>query len=115
MPKAPKSDVVKKWAPLLRAVRLNERKLGGVAPFREALERAYSESLFNQRAVDRILASLKQALRRRNKSLATGYDAAISLRNFIKSVLGTRSAELLQYGMKPRRSYNRSGRSQLDG
>ncbi len=72
MPKAPKGDVVKRWAPLLRAVRLNERKLGGVAPFREALERAYSEALFNQRAVDGALASLKQALRRRNKSLEQG-------------------------------------------
>ena len=115
MPKAPKCDVVKKWAPLLRAVRLNERKLGGVAPFREALERAYSEALFNQRAVDGILASLKQALRRRNKSLDRGYDAAISLRNFIKSVLGTRSAELPQYGMKPRGPRYRTGKKPAVG
>ncbi|HEV8580948.1 MAG TPA: hypothetical protein VGX68_17920 [Thermoanaerobaculia bacterium] len=102
MSRISRNNSVEKWAPLLRAVRLNEAKLAGVVPFREALERAYAETVFNQRALDAIRESLREATRRRNRSHAAGYDAAISLRNFIKSVLGPRTEELRLYGMTPR-------------
>jgi hypothetical protein len=93
--------MIEKWAPLLRAVRLYDGRLPGVKPFREALERAYTQALFNQRAVDGIRDSLRRTMRLRNESLDEGYDAAISLRNFIRGVLGPRAAELRLFGMKP--------------
>jgi|SRR6185295_10451532 len=102
MPKGKKSEIRGKWAPLLKAVRLNKPRLAGVKPFQEALERAYSEALFNQRAVDVARKALRTATQRRNETLDKGYDADLSLRHFLKSVLGTRSEELIQYGMKPR-------------
>jgi len=102
MPKATKNAMIEKWALLLRAVRLNAARLPGVEPYRDALERAYTEALFNQRAVDGIRESLRQTVRLRNESHAEGYDAAISLRHFIKSVLGPRTEALRLFGMEPR-------------
>lgn len=97
-----RNHTTNRWAPLLRAVRLNEARLAGVAPFRQALERAYIEAVYNQRAMDAIRETLREAIRRRNASRTAGYDAAIALRNFIKSVLGPRTEELRRYGMTPR-------------
>jgi hypothetical protein len=115
MPKATKNAIRNQWAPLLRAVRLTEADLAGVGPFRRALVRAYTEVLIDQRALDRIRASLKEATRRRDKSFAAGYDAAISLRNFIKSVLGPRTEKLHLYGITPRRPRSRLGKKSAPG
>jgi hypothetical protein len=115
MSRISRNNSLNKWAPLLRAVRLNEVKLAGVAPFREALEKAYTEAVFNQRAMEAIRESLREAMRRRNASLAAGYDAAISLRHFIKSVLGPRTEELHLYGMTPRGPRCRSRRKSVPG
>jgi len=48
-------------------------------------------------------------------NLATGQDAAISLRNFIKSVLGTRTDKLFRYGMKPRCNYRKRSKAPVPG
>jgi SpoVK/Ycf46/Vps4 family AAA+-type ATPase len=115
MPKISRNNSLNQWAPLLRAVRLNEAKLAGVAPFRQALEGAYTEAVFNQRAMDAIRETLREATRRRNASFAAGYDAAIALRHFIKSVLGPRAEELRLYGMTPRGPLCRSRKKPVLG
>jgi hypothetical protein len=115
MPRVANHSALEQWRKLLCTVRQNEAGLPGVEPFRQALERAFTETLFNQRTRDTIRASAEEATRRLNRSLGTGCDAAICLRNFVKSVLGPRSEKLREYGMKPRGKRCRPGQTPAGG
>lgn len=115
MPRNSKDSMLKEWAKLLKAVNLHQDDLGGVAPFRDILEKAYAEALANRAVQEAMKASAKDSTRRLRESLGVGYYAAISLRHFIKSVLGTRSEKLVRYGVKPRRARRPPVRSSAIG
>jgi hypothetical protein len=102
MMKKSRKAMLKQWASLLNAVNLLEADLGGIAPFREALEKACAAAQASQVVQDMKRAQAKEATRRVKADFDGSADAAISLRNFIKSVLGPRSHLLVQFGMKPR-------------
>ena len=92
---------LKNWDRTLRAVRKNKAALPGVEPYLEVLEKAYSASTVNRIQRTVLLAASQEATQQLQASLAEGRDAASRLRNFIKSVLGSHSVQLLAYGIKP--------------
>jgi len=95
------TDYLYDWERILRAVRKNKASLPGIEPYVAGLEKAYNDTIVHriQKAV--LLAASQEATQQLHASLAEGCDAASRLRNFIKSVLGSYSVELLAYGMKP--------------
>jgi len=92
---------------LLKAVRRHEPDLGGVAPFRDALEMVYTQTLFNRQRREVARAAAKEATRQYHDSLSNVYDAAASLRYFLQSVLGYRSELLRLFGIEPRKKRSR--------
>lgn len=107
MPKTSQTEDPKRWTSLADEVRANEAELAGVAPFREAVERARDRVLAFQCLRDGLRASTMDATASLNAALAEGRDAAGCLRSFIKSMLGPRSEKLVRYGIKPRRKRGR--------
>jgi hypothetical protein len=96
------------WEGLIKAVRRHEANLPGIKPFRDALERAYTQALFNRRKKEVARAAAREATRQLRESLTEAFGAAVALRSFIKSVLGFRADALFQFGIKPRRKRSRA-------
>jgi hypothetical protein len=89
------------WEDLLESVRDHECELAGVAPFRDHLAHAHARALALQAVRTLLEASVREARQTHREALAAGKDAAIALRGFIKSTLGTRNEKLLDYNMMP--------------
>lgn len=104
MHKDAQDSLLQQWDRLLKAVRKHEAKLGAIAPFRDALEMAYSKAVFNHRRRQVARAAAMEATRELRESLETAFDASVSLRSFIKSVLGFRAEVLREFGMTPRKA-----------
>ena len=103
MPRNSQADRLLDFEMLLKAVRDTETELAGVAPFLAALEQAHAQAVSAKARRDGLLASTHAATMEANKALAACGETAISLRHFIRSVLGSRTAKLIRYGIKPRR------------
>jgi hypothetical protein len=110
MPKNSRDSTLQELERLLKAVRENEAILTGIAPFLDALERAYNRALANRRIRNAMRDSMQEATQCMNQSLAAGKDAAICIRSIIRGVLGHRSQELPRFGIKPRRKRSPSGK-----
>ncbi len=89
------------WEDLLESVRDHECELAGVAPFQHHLADAHARALALKAVRTALETSLREARQTQREALAAGKDAAIALRGFIKSVLGTRNEKLLDYNMMP--------------
>jgi hypothetical protein len=98
---------LQRWERLIKAVRQYEANLPGIKPFRDALERAYTQAIFNRRRKDVARAAAKEATRQLQASLAEAYDAESAVRSFLKSLLGFRSTALFRFGIKPLGKRNR--------
>jgi len=108
MRKESQDFLLQQFERLIKAVRQHEADLPGIKPFRDAMERAYTQAIFNRRRKEVARAAAKEATRQCHESLCEAFDAAVALRGFIKSVVGFRSKALFQFGMKPRGKYNRA-------
>jgi hypothetical protein len=115
MQKKAQDTLLQGWGRLIRAVRKHQAELDGIAPFRDALERAYTQALFNRRRRDVTRAAAREAVRELQKSLDTAYDASVSVRSFIKSVLGFRSEKLREFGITPRLGCARKSKKPAPG
>ncbi len=115
MQKKAQDTLFEQWGLLMRAVRKFQAELRGVAPFRDAFEKAYSQALVNRRRRDVARAAAREATRELQESMDTAFDATVALRSFIKGVLGFRSDKLREFGMKPRKSVPRSSKKQPVG
>lgn len=104
MPRFSKSYTLYDWEKLLKAVQENEAELAGIEPFRSALARAYAQAMTFRDVRDSLVAAAADAAQRLNEAVATGYDAALSLRSFIRSVYGPQAEKLIEYGIRPRGS-----------
>jgi hypothetical protein len=93
--------IPKSWEDLLESVRDHESELAGVAPFRDHLANAHTRAVTFQAMRTTLEASTREARQNERDALAAGKDAAIALRGFIKSVLGSRNEKLLDYHMLP--------------
>jgi len=89
------------WKSLLDAVRETETELPGVAPFRDTLTEAHARALTLKTVRASLEASTGDARHRHREAMAVGKDAAVALRGFVQSVLGTRNEKLLLYDMVP--------------
>jgi hypothetical protein len=103
MRKDSQDSLLQQWDRLLKAVHRYEARLGGIAPFRDALERAYSQAVSSKRRREVARAAAEDATRALRESLETAFDASVSLRGFIKSLIGFRSEMLREFGMTPRK------------
>jgi len=92
---------------LLKAARQHEAEVGGVAPLRDALERAYTQTIFNRQRREVARATAKEATRQLQESRSKVYDAVASLRHFLRGVLGHRSEMLRLFGIEPRKKRSR--------
>ncbi|HEX7181796.1 MAG TPA: hypothetical protein VF756_08145 [Thermoanaerobaculia bacterium] len=86
---------------LLGRVREYEKELAGVELHREALERAHARLLTAMTLRDAMRLANQNATQKVNDALADARGAASCLRNYIRSVLGSRAEELTRYGVKP--------------
>jgi len=102
MPNEAQDSMLQRWERLIKAVRQHEDSLPGIKPFRDALERAYTQAVFDRRKKEVARAAAREATRQLQASLATAADASAALRSFLKSVLGFRSSALFQFGIRPR-------------
>jgi hypothetical protein len=89
------------WEDLLESVRTNECEFAGVTPFRDHLEEAHARALALKAVRAALETSVREVRQTQREALAAGKDAAIALRGFIKSILGTRNEKLLDYNMMP--------------
>jgi hypothetical protein len=89
------------WEDLLESVRDHECELAGVAPFRDHLADAHARALALKAVRTVLETSTRQARQNQREALAAGKDAALALRGYIKSILGTRNEKLLDYNMMP--------------
>jgi hypothetical protein len=88
---------------LLKAVLADEAELAGVALFRAALERSHAQAVSSRERRDALMAATRAATLEVNEAFAACSEAAITLRHFIRSVLGPHNEKLARYGIKPRR------------
>jgi hypothetical protein len=100
MPK-PLNVEVEDWSLLLGKVREHEKELAGVELHRKTLERAHARLLTAMVLRETVRAANEVATRRVNDTLAEARGAASCLRNYIRSVLGSRAEDLTRYGIKP--------------
>lgn len=98
------------WEDLLEAVRDTESELAGVAPFRQALADAHTRARTLRSLRDTLQSSTSDARRRTREAMVAGKDAALALRGFVQSVLGTRNEKLLLYGLQPKGRHCRAKR-----
>lgn len=103
------------WGDLLEAVRETEDDLAGVAPFRDALIGAHTRASALKALRDTLQASTSDARRHTREAMVEGKDAAVALRGFIQSLLGTRNEKLLTYGLQPKGSHCRRWRKKGAG
>ncbi len=111
MPKSSFADQIQDWEKLLQAVRCSEAELAGLAPFREAFERAYALAVSTRARRDALRIATMEATRQINAEFAACREAASALRSYVKSVLGFRSEALLLYGVRPIRKRRPAARS----
>ncbi len=90
------------WETLLEAVRETEEDLAGVAPFRDTLAGAHARALALKAVRDVHEAAIRKIRDSHRAAMLAGKDAAIALRGFVQSVLGTRNEKLRLYGLKPK-------------
>jgi len=102
MPNEAQVSMLQRFEKLIKAVRKHEANLPGIKPFRDSLEKAYTQAVFNRRRKDVARAAAKEATRQLRASLSEAQDASAAVRNYLKSVLGFRSTALFEFGMKPR-------------
>ena len=95
-------QVLDEWGDLLNEVRKTRAELPGIAPFMTKLEGAHTRARTAKSLRDPHQARAREETRKLHAALDEGQEAAISLRSYIKSVLGTRTEKLCRYGMKPR-------------
>ncbi len=112
MRKSPKNAFAE-WEALLQAVRETEGDLGCVTPFREALANAQAQALTFKTLRDSLEASVGDASHRLRNAMITGEDAAVSLRCFLRSMLGVRNEKLLRYGILPLGGRRRRARDKV--
>jgi hypothetical protein len=98
------------WKKLLEAVGEGKAELAGVAPFSAALESAHAKVVHARKQRDELYAASQEATRSMYQALEECREAGISLRHYIKSVLGSRAEKLSRYGIKPRKSRRASRR-----
>jgi hypothetical protein len=101
MPNAAQDVKLQRFERLIEAVRKHEASLPGIMPFRDALERSYSRALFYRRRKDVARAAAREATRQCEESISAAYDAATAVSNFLKGLLGHRSAALREFGLQP--------------
>ena len=101
MPKKSYDALLESCERMLKAVRRHGADLAGVAPFRDALERAYTQSLFNRQRQEVARAAAREATRQLRASLSGASDARAALRHFLRSVLGFRSEQLRLFDIQP--------------
>lgn len=107
MPKNSFADQIRDFEMLLQAVRGSQAELAGLAPFREALERAQEHAVSIRARRDALRASTQKATREVNTAFAACREAASALRNYVKSVLGYRNEQLVRFGIRPIRKQRR--------
>ncbi|HEX9940498.1 MAG TPA: hypothetical protein VGG03_00665 [Thermoanaerobaculia bacterium] len=114
MPRSSKNPFLNEWYGLLQAVRENESELAGVAPLREALEKAYARTEAFSSLRDTLYTSAQDATQRYHEAVAEGKDASIRLRSYIKGMLGIWTEKLLLYGIRPIRKRGRRARRRAE-
>jgi hypothetical protein len=107
MPKTSQAALLQDSERLLRTVETSEGELAGVASYRAALERAYSQAVSARVRRDALVASAQVETVQVNQALAACTEAARSLRHYLKSVLGSRNPKLTRYGIQPLRKRGR--------
>jgi hypothetical protein len=107
MPRNSYDDQVQQWERLLEAAREGETELAGVAPFRAALESAHANLIHVRKQREGLHAASQEATRSMYRAFEECCEAGISLRHYIKSVLGSRAEKLSRYGIKPRKRRSR--------
>ncbi len=115
MPRKAPDDLLKHCATLLRAVRKHETQIGCVAPLRDALEKAYTQTLFNRQRQQVARAAAREATRQLRGSRANLYDAVAALHHYLKGVLGFRSDMLRQFDIEPIRKPSASREKPVPG
>jgi hypothetical protein len=113
MPKGSQDSLLADWSALVKEVRENEAELAGAARYRDALEKICTEAQNAKNQRDALVVSAMEATRRLNRTLADGRDAAITLRFFLRGVLGARTEKLRRYGIKPLRKRARGRRREV--
>lgn len=108
MPKSAQAVMLQDWERLLKNVETGNGELRGVAPYRAALEAAYSQAVSARVRREALLASAQEATAQVNQELAACAEAARALRFYLKSVLGSRNPKLTRYGIQPLRKRGRS-------
>lgn len=103
-------DQLEDWSMLLKTVRESERELKGAAPLLSALEGAQAQAVSLRSRRDALVTSAQKVTRQVNLAFATGQDAAISLRSYIRATLGPRCPDLARYGIAPLGKRRRGGR-----
>jgi hypothetical protein len=103
------------WEDLLQAVQETEDELTGVAPFRDALIGAHTRAAALKSLRDTLQTSTSDARRQTREAMVEGKDAAVALRGFIQSLLGTRNEKLLTYGLQPKGRHCRGRRKKGAG
>jgi hypothetical protein len=101
MPRKPQAALLKHSEALLRAVRRREAEIGGAAPLRDALERAYTQTLFNRQRQKVARAAAVEATRQLRRSRENLHDAVAALHHYLKAVLGFRSDRLRAFDIEP--------------
>ena len=113
MPKVAIADTFRDWEELLSAAERIADQEPGLSS-RTAELRATFEAL---REVDELRRNLegrrREAAQRFRALREEGKEKALRLRSFVRTTLGHRNEGLVEYGMKPRRSYRR--RDAADG
>jgi hypothetical protein len=107
MPKNAQAVMLQDWERLLKNVATSDGDLGGIAPYRAALEAAYSQAVSARVRRDALMASAQEETLQVNRSLAACTEAARSLRLYLKSVLGSHNPKLARYGIQPLRKRGR--------
>ncbi len=115
MRKEAQDTLLQRCERMLKAIRKYEAVLGGVAPFRDALEMAYTQTLFNRQRREVARAAAKEATRQLHDSLNTAYDARAALRHFLQGVLGYRSDKLRLFDIQPRKKRSPSHKKPAPG
>jgi hypothetical protein len=103
-----RNDQVQDWSELLKTAQENGAELDGAEPLIAALDVSQTQAVSLRSRRDALVASAREATRQVNEAFATGRDAAIVLRSYIRAVLGPRSEKLLRYRIKPIRKRRRS-------
>jgi hypothetical protein len=107
MPKSSYAEQLHDAETLLKAVRETEVELPGVLRYKLALERASTKAAETKARREALVISAQEATYHMHAAFQTYREAATSLRNFIKSVLGHRNEKLLRYGVRPIRRRSR--------